>query len=69
MDIFENLFISVSLAWKYFMYFLRICCYFFVAHELQTQEVLLVVCDDLERLAPSMLPLDGAALFFPLFIA
>jgi hypothetical protein len=59
----------VPLAGQYFVYFHRICRYFFVAREVQTREVLLVVCDDLERLAPSMLPLDGAALLFPLFIA
>jgi hypothetical protein len=47
MDIFEILFISVSPAWKYFMYFLRICWYFFVAREVQMREVLLIVCDDL----------------------
>jgi hypothetical protein len=63
MDIFDNLFISVSLAWKYFMYFLRICCYFFVARELQTREVLLDICDDLRARGS---PLNGAA-FLPLF--
>ena len=37
----------VSLAGEYFVYFDLICCYFFVACEVQMREVALVVCDDL----------------------
>jgi hypothetical protein len=37
----------VPLAGQYFVYFHRICRYFFVAREVQTREVPLVVCDDL----------------------
>jgi hypothetical protein len=36
----------VPLAGQYFVYFHRICRYFFVAREVQMCEVLLVVCDD-----------------------
>jgi hypothetical protein len=60
--IFYIIYLSVfSLAGQYFVYSSLICCYFFVAREVQMREVLLVICDDQRAWGLLNAALNGAA--------